>query len=65
MILLIRIILISLIIYLLIRSFARFGQEADEEAQHNSTHEQRKVKERKISSETGEYIDFEEVEKKR
>jgi large-conductance mechanosensitive channel len=63
MILLIRFILITLIIYLIFRSFVRYNQ-AEDEVQHNSAPENKNVKGKKISREIGEYIDFEEVDKK-
>jgi len=63
MILLIRFILISLIIYLIVRSFVRYNQTGDE-TQHNSAPQDKKVKSKKISREIGEYVDYEEVDKK-
>jgi hypothetical protein len=59
MLILIRIFLVSLIIYLIIRSFTRYNREEEDNRQdppsgNNSRNSKR------ISKETGEYIDFEE-----
>ncbi len=62
MIILLRIILIGLIIYLLLRSFIRYYQ-SDEEIADNSAHRNSQVKGKKVSKEVGEYIDYEEVDK--
>ena len=57
----IRIVLISIIIYLLIRSFVRYFQEKDDELhQHNDNTNKKKSK--GVSKEVGEYIDYEEVD---
>jgi uncharacterized protein YneF (UPF0154 family) len=63
MILLIRFILISLIIYLIVRSFVHYNQ-ADDEIRDNPGQENKTVKGKKISRKIGEYIDYEEVDKK-
>jgi hypothetical protein len=55
---LIRFILVSLIVYLIIRSFMRFGEEKP-----TSVSGQEKIKSKKISKEIGEYIDYEDVKK--
>lgn len=57
---LIRFFLISLIVYLIIRSFMRYGNESErgkqkEEYNNNET--------KKVSKSIGEYVDFEEVKK--
>ena len=62
MTLLIRIFLISLIIYLFVRSFMRFG-EPDEEIQQKKEPENKNIKgDKKISKKIGEYIDYEEID---
>jgi hypothetical protein len=58
---LIRFFLISLIVYLIIRSFMRYGNESEAEKQkekydHNET--------KKVSKSIGEYVDFEEIKNK-
>jgi hypothetical protein len=60
--LLIRYLLICLIVYLIVRSFVRY--HANERAAAGDHEEKNKVKSRSVSKEIGEYIDFEEVEKK-
>jgi hypothetical protein len=63
MVILIRFILVSLIIYLLFRSFIRFfAEEADDahrknEKQYNDTGSKAKG----VSKEVGEYVDYEEI----
>jgi hypothetical protein len=61
MIILLRIFLISLIIYLLVRSFVRYFQGEEETGEvhedKNSSHP------KKISKEIGEYVDYEEIDK--
>ena len=65
MILLIRFILVSIIIYLLVKSFVRYfnSQETDEKPHgHNYKSNTRN---KGISKEIGEYIDYEEIENKK
>jgi hypothetical protein len=59
---LIRFFLISLIVYLIIRSLMRIGRESEPEKQkeqfdHNET--------KKVSKSIGEYVDFEEIKKEK
>jgi len=64
MTLLIRVILISLIIYLIIRSFVRYSSHEDN-TEHPGDPENRGPKSKKgIPKEIGEYIDYEETKKK-
>lgn len=60
---LLRFILISIIIYLLIRSFARFlqGEEprSDNHARNNHNSDERKKS--GVPRELGEYVDYEEI----
>jgi len=63
MILLLRIILIGLIIYLVLRSFLRYN-EPGEEIRDNHMQDNKNLKGKKVSKGIGEYIDFEEVNKK-
>jgi large-conductance mechanosensitive channel len=61
---LIRFILISLIIYLIVRSFAKLG-ETDQSATHKSGPESsNNINTKGVSKKIGEYIDYEEVDKK-
>jgi hypothetical protein len=62
MLLLIRIFLVSLIIYLIIRAFSGYNREEEGERQNPVSGNNNKNN-RKISKETGEYIDFEEQDK--
>jgi hypothetical protein len=61
MIILLRIFLISLIIYLLVRSFVRYfqGEEETREVQEDKNSSNSK----KISKEIGEYVDYEEIDR--
>ncbi len=62
MVLLVRVILISLIVYLLIRPFVRYFEDkgtSDRRSGHDSKNEKRR---RGVSKEVGEYIDYEEVD---
>jgi hypothetical protein len=61
MVILIRIFLVSLIIYLIIRAFSQYGG-AKEEYRHEDDSGKGNSS-RKISRKTGEYIDFEEQKK--
>jgi large-conductance mechanosensitive channel len=62
MTLLIRFILISIIIYLLIRSFARYFEEQSSSAREQGNYKEKKTKEKGVSKEVGEYVDYEEVD---
>jgi hypothetical protein len=62
MILLIRFVLVSVIIYLLIRSFARYFEEQESSASDHENNQKRETKKKGVSKEIGEYIDYEEVE---
>lgn len=61
---LVRFVLIGLIVYLIIRSFARYGNEtisSDRRAEpdkHDNTG-------KKVSKEIGEYVDYEEIKNKK
>ena len=59
--LLIRYFLIGLIIYLIIRSFIRYGMEDDQSVRPDQGNQTKRNK--KVSKEIGEYIDYEEVDK--
>jgi hypothetical protein len=61
---LIRILLISLIGYLLIRSFMRFGEEEKHLSNRPETERKDNISGKKISKGIGEVIDYEEVENK-
>ncbi len=57
---LIRIILIGIIIYLLVRSFVRYFAEV--EASARKPEQDQKNKTKGVSKEIGEYVDYEEVD---
>jgi large-conductance mechanosensitive channel len=59
MLILIRIFLVSLIIYLIIRSFTQYNREEEDKSQDPPAGNNNRNS-RRISRETGEYIDFEE-----
>lgn len=61
MVLLVRVILIGLIIYLLMRSFARFFEEEKRSSRKPEDDERGGRKRNGVSREVGEYIDYEEV----
>jgi len=61
MVLLVRILLIGLIIYLLLRSFARFFEDDKSSSRRDINEEKNRDKKRGVSKEVGEYIDYEEV----
>lgn len=61
---LIRFILISLIVYLIIRSFLRLGKSDKPDSHIPGQEKSGKVADKKISKKIGEYIDYEEVNKK-
>jgi hypothetical protein len=63
MVILFRYILITLIVILLIRSFARYGRSNEKVKGRDSDKQgERDSNGRKISQEVGEYIDYEEVD---
>jgi large-conductance mechanosensitive channel len=62
MTLLIRFVLISIIIYLIIRSFNRYFEEMDTDAREREHEQEEKSKSKGVSKEIGEYTDYEEVE---
>jgi hypothetical protein len=63
MMILIRFILVSLIVYLIIRSFMRLGQSEEPTIRRSEPEKSSKGADKKISKEIGEYIDYEEVKK--
>ncbi|HUU99816.1 MAG TPA: hypothetical protein VMW32_02525 [Bacteroidales bacterium] len=63
MVLLIRFVLVSIIVYLIIRSFARFFEEQKRTSQHRQEDDNKgKAKNKGVSKEVGEFIDYEEVD---
>lgn len=62
---LIRFALIGLIVYLLVRSFMRFGKEDQQSSQKKSPEKKEDVTIKKVSKKIGEYVDYEEVDKKK
>jgi len=60
---LIRFVLVSLIAYLIIRSFIRFGQEEKPSDRKPGQEKKSKINSKGVSKEIGEYIDYEEVDK--
>jgi large-conductance mechanosensitive channel len=62
MTLLIRFILISIIIYLIIRSFVRYFEEKNTDDRKRYDNRQNKTKSGGVSKEIGEYTDYEEVD---
>jgi len=61
---LIRFLLIGLIVYLIVRSFARYREASGHAAGQSGQHKNGRHVPKKVSKEIGEYIDYEEVKKK-
>jgi len=60
---LIRFFLIGLIVYLIVRSFFRYGDSNGPAADQSGNAGNGKTAGKKVSKEIGEYIDYEEVKK--
>ncbi|HUX97539.1 MAG TPA: hypothetical protein VMV47_17530 [Bacteroidales bacterium] len=58
---LVRYFLIGLIVYLLVRSFVKFGQGNKPDSQLGKSEDSSKSEKRKISKSVGEYVDYEEI----
>jgi hypothetical protein len=58
---LIRVILIALIIYLLGRQFARFLEDQSSSSRKSDNEDKGAGKNRGVSKEVGEYVDYEEI----
>jgi hypothetical protein len=58
MVILLRVFLIGLIIYLLVRSFFMYGRSDNDQEQDGKKSKNNK----KISKDTGEFVDYEEVD---
>ena len=58
----IRFVLISIIVYLLVRSFVRFFQEQNGQDPRNRSDHNDSQKQSGVSKEIGEYVDYEEVD---
>jgi len=65
MILLIRFILICIIIYLLVKNFVRYFVEQGQDDNVRERNSANMDKNRGVSKEIGEYIDYEEIDKKK
>ncbi len=62
---LIRFALIGLIVYLLARSFMRFGEEDKQSSKKQDPGKNDSITVKKVSKKTGEYVDYEEVDGKK
>ena len=60
---LVRFVLISLIIYLIIRSFIRYGKVEEPTISRPEPEKGSKIDSKRVSKEIGEYVDYEEVDK--
>jgi hypothetical protein len=58
----IRFILVSLIIYLIIRSFVKLGKNDEPSIPRTEPGSGSKITSKKVSKEVGEYVDYEEVD---
>ncbi len=61
MVILIRVILVAIIIYLLVRSFYRYFQPPGDDRKVQEPENSNSSGKKKISKEIGEYIDYEEI----
>lgn len=62
MVFLIRVILVSLVVYLLIRSFIMyFSEEEEVKSNEGNNHIRNDDRHKGVSKEIGEYVDYEEV----
>lgn len=52
-----------MIVYLLVRSFMRFGKEGEPEKQKESNDSKDRNDSKRVSKSIGEYVDFEEIRK--
>lgn len=59
----VRYLLLTLIFFLLIRSFIRKGEQSGASKHMKGSDKKGKVSEKKISKKVGEYIDYEELDK--
>ena len=62
MTLLIRFVLVSIIIYLIIRSFSRYFEEINSDTRDRGQKQENTSKSKGVSKEIGEYTDYEEVD---
>jgi hypothetical protein len=60
---LIRYILISIVVYLLIRSFVRFSDSNEPSVKPDGQDKKNKPVNKRVSKEVGEYVDYEELKK--
>jgi hypothetical protein len=63
MMVLIRFVLVSLIVYLIIKSFIRYGYEKNPSDRKPEQEKGNKINSKRVSKEIGEYTDYEEVDK--
>ena len=61
---LIRAVLIFIIVFLIARSFFRYGAVEGEKENGSEAAKRKREERKKISKETGEYVDYEEIKKK-
>ena len=60
---LVRFLLIGLIVYLIIRSFLKYGKDKEPVTGQQQPGDTGKNESKKISKSVGEYVDFEELDK--
>jgi hypothetical protein len=63
MIILIRFLLVSLIAYLIIRSFRRYVDNEQRSTQKHEPDKNSKISSKGVSKKLGEYVDYEEIDK--
>jgi len=64
--LLIRFLLVSLIVYMIIRSFVKYSNEEESsKLKKDPDKKSSDLPAKKVSKEVGEYIDYEEIDKKK
>jgi hypothetical protein len=52
-----------LIVYLIIRSFIRFGKDEEPATRMSESEKKNKINNKGVSKKIGEYIDYEEIDK--
>jgi hypothetical protein len=60
---LIRFLLVSLIVYLIVRSFLKLGEGESPSSDRSETDNGSKANSKKVSKKIGEYVDYEELDK--
>jgi hypothetical protein len=60
---LIRFALVSLIVYLIVRSFLKLGEEKVPSKRRSEPEKENKISSKRVSKKIGEYVDYEDITK--